>query len=112
VLLDKREEAELEQQSLQEHQALPKTVEGFKRSRVYLLERHISRYRSKRLSIMWMHASFYRLTCSVANTHLDHSARRIIYLACNRLSSVTMTVTLIHLSSTFVDCDRHTHERT
>jgi xeroderma pigmentosum group C-complementing protein len=44
VLLDKREEAELEQRSLQERQTLPKTMEGFKRSVVYILERHISRY--------------------------------------------------------------------
>jgi hypothetical protein len=43
-LADRREEAELEQRALQERRELPQTIEGFKRSCVYVLERHITRY--------------------------------------------------------------------
>jgi Rad4 beta-hairpin domain 1 len=43
-LAESREEAELEQRALRERAELPKTIEGFKRSTVYLLERHITRY--------------------------------------------------------------------
>ena len=42
-LAEKREEAELEQRALRERHELPKTIDGFRKSKAYILERHVTR---------------------------------------------------------------------
>lgn len=44
VLAERREDAELAQQEVKERQSLPKTIDGFKRHKLYVLQRHISKY--------------------------------------------------------------------
>jgi hypothetical protein len=45
-LAESREDAELQQRELSERHGLPKTIEGFRKHPLYVLERHISRYQS------------------------------------------------------------------
>ena len=71
-LAESREEAELEQRALRERSQLPKTIDGFKKSTVYVLERHIARYQglkpgTKRLGLH-KGESYYDRSC-VSDLH-------------------------------------------
>lgn len=44
LLAERREDAELAQHEVKERQSLPKTIDGFKRHPLYVLQRHISKY--------------------------------------------------------------------